>query len=98
MNIHNLHRQNTTGINAPIAIKTGHIILLVSSVAYGSCTFGPDVTLFFGGPFFSSGSSISSSSSSSVVVPGIGGNFGTSTKKKSTKYQTFSACNLKKNI
>ena len=39
---YNLHRQNNNGIKAPTATNTGNNIVLVSSPAYGSFTFGPD--------------------------------------------------------
>ena len=80
---YNLHRQNNNGIKAPTATNTGNNIVLVSSPAYGSFTFGPEGrrdadcldSLIFS-------SSSSSSSSWLVSIPGKGANFGTSEKQE----------------
>ena len=78
---YNLQRQNNRGMKAPTAITTGNIILLVSSLAYGFCTFLSVGSLLFLADldlFSSSVSSSSSSSTGSWSWPGKTGRSGTS--------------------
>jgi len=79
---YSLHRQNRSGMNAPMAINTGNIAEVSVTSSYGSAALGPLGRRFLAA-LTSSGSVTISSSSSSLY--GTGGSCGISASKTQNK-------------
>lgn len=87
--IYNLHRQKTSGMNAPTATKMGNIAV-VSSLSYGSFAFGPlGFRTFLASRFVEDSWAASPFSSSSSGSMGRGGSLGQSRRIVMKDYTGF---------